>query len=90
MRGGERGGRKEKESMAIGPFQAEAARQKRGWSWGGCRVAGGNGEERGGPGRGVGQCGGAATAGSCSAAACVGIAAWPCCAFGRVGEGRRD
>jgi hypothetical protein len=33
----------------IGPFEAEAARQRRGCR-GGRRVEGGNGEERGGPG----------------------------------------
>jgi hypothetical protein len=52
-------------------------------------VEGGNGEERGGPERGVGQSGGAATFGSGSAAARAGGATWPRHAVGLTGEGRR-
>jgi hypothetical protein len=53
--------RKGGRGAAVGPFEAEVARQRRG-SEGGRRMEGGNGEESGVAGRGVGQRGGTTTA----------------------------
>jgi hypothetical protein len=52
----------EESAAAVGGFLQRRRRGRGAGVWGGgCRMEGGNGEERGGPGRDVGQRGGAAT-----------------------------